>query len=594
MGWHLRRLLSEEEAERKYPDRVLICRLLKLALRYKRYFAALVVTTSIRIVLSIYVPYTTKFLIDSALAKDIASLAFWSLAFLILALSNWAVGFVSSYSTSYLGSRLMYDLRNSMYRHLHRVKLSVVVGEPVGKLVSRLTNDVDTVGNVATSGLLETIADVITIGGAMFMMWSLSPQLSLVCYLLIPLTIVANAYFIRKAREAYRETRRRIAEVTSRISQDIAGASVVQAFSFRRRRNIEEFRRINEENLRANVHAAMITSSLSPVMGIIHASSIALILWYGGSLVQQGLLTIGTLMAFYGYVDMFFRPIRTLVLFFSTLQSTLAATERIFTFLDSEVEREEGEVEEPPKRGEVEFRRVTFGYEEGVPVLREVSFKVNPGERVALVGPTGAGKTTLVNLLLRFYEPWSGEILIDGVDVRRYKLSALRGAIVMVPQEPVLMSGTILDNILLANPRATVEEVELALRTLGLEELIKSLPEGLHTRVLEGGKNLSVGQRQVISFVRALLANPCILVLDEATSSVDPYTEAKLQAALNKLARGRTTIIIAHRLQTVVNADRIVVLQDGRVVEEGTHDELLRREGIYAKLYGLQMSSVPR
>ena len=594
MGWRFHRLLAEEEAERRYPDRVLIAKLLKLALSYRLYFIALAVATLARIGLNVLNPYVVKFVIDSVVSGNLSSLAYWSAIFLGLALTSLIMGFVSSYSSSYLGNKVMYDLRNKMYRHIHRVKLQEVAGEPVGRIVSRITNDVDTIGNVATSGLLDTVGDVITIGGAMFMMWSLSPQLSLVCYMLIPLMVLVNVFVISKARRAYRETRKKIAEVTSRISQDVAGASVVQAFSYRKRKNVEEFRRINEENMRANVQAAAITSSMSPLMAIIQAIGSAIILVYGGNLVLQGMLSLGTLMAFYGYLDMFFRPVRTLVMFFTTLQSTLAATERVFTFLEWEPERDEGEIEEPPKLGEVEFRNVTFGYKEGVPVLKNVSFKVRPGEFVAIVGPTGAGKTTLVNLLLRFYEPWSGEILIDGVDVRRYKLSALRSAILMVPQEPLLISGTVLDNILLANPKATAEDVKKALRALGLEDLIETLPEGLETRVLEGGKNLSVGQRQVISFLRVFIANPKILVLDEATSSVDPYTEAKLQAALEKLARSRTTIVIAHRLQTVVNADRIIVLDGGRVVEEGRHEELLKKGGVYAKLYGIQLGVAAR
>jgi len=594
VGWRFHRLLAEEEAERRYPDRVLIAKLLKLALSYRLYFIALAVATLARIGLNVLNPYVVKFVIDSVVSGNLSSLAYWSAIFLGLALTSLIMGFVSSYSSSYLGNKVMYDLRNKMYRHIHRVKLQEVAGEPVGRIVSRITNDVDTIGNVATSGLLDTVGDVITIGGAMFMMWSLSPQLSLVCYMLIPLMVLVNVFVISKARRAYRETRKKIAEVTSRISQDVAGASVVQAFSYRKRKNVEEFRRINEENMRANVQAAAITSSMSPLMAIIQAIGSAIILVYGGNLVLQGMLSLGTLMAFYGYLDMFFRPVRTLVMFFTTLQSTLAATERVFTFLEWEPERDEGEIEEPPKLGEVEFRNVTFGYKEGVPVLKNVSFKVRPGEFVAIVGPTGAGKTTLVNLLLRFYEPWSGEILIDGVDVRRYKLSALRSAILMVPQEPLLISGTVLDNILLANPKATAEDVKKALRALGLEDLIETLPEGLETRVLEGGKNLSVGQRQVISFLRVFIANPKILVLDEATSSVDPYTEAKLQAALEKLARSRTTIVIAHRLQTVVNADRIIVLDGGRVVEEGRHEELLKKGGVYAKLYGIQLGVAAR
>jgi ATP-binding cassette subfamily B protein len=584
--------LDEEKAARKYPDRVLIAKLVKLAASYRLYFAVLAATVFSRVALSMFNPYVTKFLIDSAVSGNLPALAFWSGVFLILIAAGLVVGFAGDYSSSYLANRVMYDLRSRMYQHLYRVHLSAVAEEPVGRIVSRITNDVDTIGFVAATGLINTLADVLTIGGAMLMMWSLSPQLSLVAYAMLPLIVVANLVVLRRARRAYRETRRKIAEVTSRISQDVAGAAVVQAFSFRRQRNVEEFRRINEENLRANVQAEAASSSMNVAMAAIEALGTVLILVYGGNLVMRGLATVGTLVAFYGYLASFFRPLRMLVMFLTTLQSTMAAAERVFIFLEEwKPEPDEGDVSEPPQLGEVEFRDVVFGYKEGQPVLKGVSFKVKPGEFAAIVGPTGAGKTTIVSLLLRFYEPWSGQILIDGVDVRRYKLSALRSAVLMIPQEPLLVSGTVLENILLANPEATREEVEAAIKALGLWDLVESLPQGLDTPVLEGGKNLSVGQRQLVSLLRVFVANPRILVLDEATSSIDPRTEARLQAALEKLIEGRTAIVIAHRLQTIVRADHIIVIEDGRVVEEGRHEELLARGGVYAKLYGIQMAA---
>jgi ATP-binding cassette subfamily B protein len=584
--------LDEEKAARKYPDRVLLAKLVKLAASYRLYFAVLAATVFSRVALSMFNPYVTKFLIDSAVSGNLPALAFWSGVFLILIAAGLVVGFAGDYSSSYLANRVMYDLRSRMYQHLYRVHLSAVAEEPVGRIVSRITNDVDTIGFVAATGLINTLADVLTIGGAMLMMWSLSPQLSLVAYAMLPLIVVANLVVLRRARRAYRETRRKIAEVTSRISQDVAGAAVVQAFSFRRQRNVEEFRRINEENLRANVQAEAASSSMNVAMAAIEALGTVLILVYGGNLVMRGLATVGTLVAFYGYLASFFRPLRMLVMFLTTLQSTMAAAERVFIFLEEwKPEPDEGDVSEPPQLGEVEFRDVVFGYKEGQPVLKGVSFKVKPGEFAAIVGPTGAGKTTIVSLLLRFYEPWSGQILIDGVDVRRYKLSALRSAILMIPQEPLLVSGTVLENILLANPEATREEVEAAIKALGLWDLVESLPQGLDTPVLEGGKNLSVGQRQLVSLLRVFVANPRILVLDEATSSIDPRTEARLQAALEKLIEGRTAVVIAHRLQTIVRADHIVVIEDGRVVEEGRHEELLAKGGVYAKLYGIQMAA---
>ncbi|MEM0226945.1 MAG: ABC transporter ATP-binding protein [Thermofilaceae archaeon] len=581
--------LDEEKAARKYPDRVLIAKLVKLSLAYKLYFALLAASVVARIATSILTPFVMKFLVDSAVAANLGALAHWSLVFLGLTAAGLVAGFVGDYSSSYLANRITYDLRNRMYQHLHRVSLAAVAEEPVGRIVSRITNDVDTIGFAAAAGLINVVADFITIGGAALMMWALSPHLSLVAYAMIPLVAAANAVVLRRARRAYRETRRKIAEVTSRISQDVAGAAVVQAFSYRRSRNIEEFRRINEENLRANVQAAAATSSMNIAMAVIEALGTVLIIVYGGHLVMAGVATIGTLVSFYGYLSSFFRPLRMLVMFLTTLQSVMAAAERVFIFLEEwPPEREGGDVEEPPTLGEIEFRNVVFGYKEGQPVLKNVSFRVKPGEFAALVGHTGAGKTTIVNLLMRFYEPWSGEILIDGVNVSRYRLSALRSAVLMIPQEPFLISGTVLDNILLANPRATREDVEKAVKALGLEDILRSLPQGLDTPVLEGGKNLSVGQRQLVSFLRVFIANPRILILDEATSSVDPHTEARLQEALEKLTKGRTTIVIAHRLQTIVRANHIIVLDDGRVVEEGTHEELLKRNGHYARLYAIQ------
>ena len=584
--------LDEEKVARKYPDRVLIAKLVKLAASYRLYFAVLAATVLLRVVFSMLNPYVTKFLVDSAVSGSLPALAYWSAAFLALIVAGLVVGFAGDYSSSYLANRVMYDLRSRMYQHLYRVHLSAVAEEPVGRIVSRITNDVDTIGFVAATGLINLLADVLTIGGAMFMMWSLSPKLSLVAYALLPLIVAANLVVLRRARRAYRETRKKIAEVTSRISQDVAGAAVVQAFSFRRQRNVEEFRRINEENLRANVQAEAASSSMSLAMAVIEALGVVLILVYGGNLVMQGLATVGTLVAFYSYLASFFRPLRMLVMVLTTLQSTMAAAERVFIFLEEwQPEPDEGEIDEPPQRGEVEFRGVVFGYKEGQPALKGVSFKVKPGEFAAIVGPTGAGKTTVVNLLLRFYEPWSGQILIDGIDARRYKLSALRSSVLMIPQEPLLVSGTVLENILLANPKATREQVEAAIKALDLWDIVESLPQGLDTPVLEGGKNLSVGQRQLVSFLRAFVANPKILILDEATSSIDPRTEARLQEALEKLIKGRTTIVIAHRLQTIVRADHIIVIEDGRVVEEGRHEELLARGGAYARLYGIQMAA---
>ncbi|MEM0085335.1 MAG: ABC transporter ATP-binding protein [Candidatus Methanomethylicia archaeon] len=583
---------EKTERERKYPDRVLIGRLIKLSLNYKLHFTLMVLSVVFRIIFSIASPFIMKYLVDSIVYGSISALTYWSIVYLSLILTSLMANFAGDYSSSYLMSKIMYDLRCKMYNHLYRLRLDQISEEATGKIVSRIMNDVDTIGGMATTGLINMIADMVTLSGAIIMMWSLSPNLSLIIYALIPIIITVNYIIIRKARRAYRETRRKIAEITSRVSQDVSGAAIVQSFSFRRQRNIEEFRRVSEETLRTNVQAEAVSSTMSPLMAIIEAVGVVAILVYGGSLMISGAISLGTLIAFYNYLSSFFRPIRMLVMFLTMIQSTLAATERVFTFLDWEVEKDLGEIEVPPRIGEIEFRNVTFGYKKDIPVLKNVSFKVNPGEFTAIVGPTGAGKTTIINLLLRFYEPWNGEILIDGVNIERYKLNILRSSMIMIPQEPLLISGTVLDNILLANPNANRVDVENAIKTLGLEEIVKTLPKGLETPVLEGGKNLSVGQRQMVSFLRVFISNPTIIILDEATSSIDPHTEAKLQQALEKLIKGKTTIIIAHRLQTITRANKIIVIEDGRIVEEGTHEELLKEGGLYSKLYGIQIEAV--
>lgn len=583
---------EKTERERRYPDRVLIGRLIRLSLKYKLYFTLMIISIFVRIVFSILSPFIMKYLVDSVIIGDVMTLMYWTTIFLTLTLVSLTANYMGDYSSSYLMGRIMYDLRCKMYNHLHKVKLERITEEPSGKIVSRIMNDVDTIGGMATMGLLNMIADVITLTGALVMMWSLSPNLSLIVYVLIPLIIIVNYVIIGKARRAYRETRKKIAEITSRVSQDVSGAAVIQAFSFRRQRNIEEFRRISEESLRANVQAEAVSSAMNPAMSIIEAIGIVALLIYGGNLMINGIISLGTLVAFYNYLSSFFRPIRMLVMFLTMIQSTLAATERVFTFLDWEIEKDEGEINIPLKVGEIEFRNVVFGYKKDIPVLRGVSFKVNPGEFTAIVGPTGAGKTTIVNLLLRFYEPWSGEILVDGIDIKKYKLNVLRSSMIMIPQEPILISGTVLDNILLANPNSTRKDVENAVKTLGLEDIVNSLPKGFDTQILEGGKNLSVGQRQMISFLRVFISKPTILILDEATSSIDPYTEAKLQRALEKLIKGKTAIIIAHRLQTITRANKIIVIEDGRIIEEGTHEELLKGGGLYSKLYGIQIEAI--
>ncbi|OYT30898.1 MAG: antibiotic ABC transporter ATP-binding protein [Thermofilum sp. ex4484_79] len=593
MGWHFRRLAELEEGEKiDIPQREVFKALLRFIKPYKFRVLLLAVAIFSGIFVNLAIPLVTKFLIDSILRADIFMLMIYSVIFLGVVSLNLMLSFSQSYLNSWIGQTLIHDIRNKMYWHLLRIKQRYFSGQDTGRLVSRLTNDVDTIGNAFTSGLIDTLANVFQLFSAIFIMFKLSIELSFIVLLLIPLILLSSWIFAKRARDAFRESRKKIAEVTSRIEQNVSGAKVVQAFSYRKKINIESFSKINRENLEINVQASKVVSSIGPTMGVIRALGIALILWYGGMLVSQGKLTIGTLVAFYGYVDMFFRPIQMITMFYNTLQSTLAAAERVVDFLRWEKEEDHGSIDKMPEKGEIEYKNVVFGYDERIPVIKGVSFRVRPGERVAIVGPTGSGKTTLVNLLLRFYDPWEGQILIDGIDIRKYKLDTLRKFIAFVPQEPILFDGTVYENMTLANSSISKEEVIRMLEYLGLKEIIDKLPKCLDTKILEGGKNISMGQRQVISYIRALIANPKILVLDEATSSLDLYTEEKLQKALEKISKGKTMIIIAHRLQTIINSDRIIVIHNGRIVEEGTHDELLEMKGLYARLYESQFAKI--
>ncbi len=595
MGWHFRRLAELEEGEKiNIPQKEVIGALLNFVKPYKFRVLLLAIVIFSGIFVNLAIPLVTKFIIDSICDKNIPSLLFYSIIFLAIVSFNLFLSASQTYLNSWIGQTLIHDIRNRMYHHLIRIKQRYFSGQETGKLVSRLTNDVDTIGNAFTSGLIDTLANLFQLFGAIFIMFSLSLELSLVVMSLIPLIIFSSWFFARRARKAFRESRKKIAEVTSKIEQNVSGAKVVQAFSYRKKKNIESFTRINRENLEVNVQANKIISSIGPTMSIIRAIGIALILWFGGMLVGFNRLKIGTLVAFYGYVDMFFRPIMTITMFYNTLQSTLAAAERVVDFLRWDKEGDLGKIEEVKGRGEIEYRNVVFGYEENIPVIKGISFRVRPGEKVAIVGPTGSGKTTLINLLLRFYDPWEGEILLDSIDIRKYKLDVLRKTISFVPQEPILFNGTVYENMILSSKNVSKEDVLRLLDFLDLMDIIDALPQGLDTKILEGGKNISMGQRQVISFIRALISNPKILVLDEATSSLDLYTEEKLQRALEKMSEGRTMITIAHRLQTIINSDRIIVIHNGKIVEEGKHDELLKKKGLYARLYESQFATLVR
>ena len=410
---------------------------------------------------------------------------------------------------------------------------------------------------------------------------------------MIPILLVGTILLGERVREAYRLTRKKISGVTANLAESISGMRVVQSFS-REMANAQQFDRVNVENLQANIQAARVSALFFPVVDVLGSVGMCLVLWFGGTSVMNGSLTLGVLVAFMAYVTRFFMPIREISMLYNNVQSALAATERITEILDarSEVEEAKDAVELPKIRGEIKFNDVSFGYDPENSVLDDIELEIRENQRIALVGPTGAGKTSLASLVARFYDPQKGSITVDGYDVRRVTLKSLRSQMGIVLQDPLLFSGTIRENIAYGRPETSEQKIVEAAKAVGAHDFIMNFAQGYDTVVGERGIRLSMGQRQLVSFARALLADPRILILDEATSSVDAYTELLIQNALKKLLEKRTTLIIAHRLSTVRSADRIVVVDNGRIVDMGSHEELMRREGLYRKLYEMQLKPI--
>jgi ABC-type multidrug transport system fused ATPase/permease subunit len=459
--------------------------------------------------------------------------------------------------------------------------------------MSRVTNDVETLNEFLTSGVEVAIGDVFILVGIVAVMFVLNTWLALVSLAVIPILLVGTILLGGRVREAYRVTRKKISGVTANLAESISGMRVVQSFS-REMANAQQFDRVNVENLQANIQAAKISALFFPLVDVLGSLGTCLVLWFGGTGVISGSISLGVLVAFMAYVTRFFMPIREMSMLYNNVQSALAATERITEIVDAKPEVKEAEdaAQLPRVKGEIRFNHVSFGYEPNTYVLRDINLEINENQRVALVGPTGAGKTSLANLAARFYDPQEGTITIDGYDLRKVSLKSLRSQMGIVLQDPFLFTGSIRENIAYGRHDASEQEVIEAAKAVDAHDFIVNFAQGYYTNVGERGIRLSMGQRQLISVARALLADPRILILDEATSSVDPYTELLLQNALKKLLEKRTTLIIAHRLSTVRSADKIVVVDGGRIVDTGTHRELMSRKGLYKKLYEMQLKPI--
>jgi len=585
--------MDQDEAFDKNYDARLLRRLLVYLRPYRGLTGFAVLLLLAGAGLALVGPALTQRALDIAIpARDTGLLGTLALLFLAALVLEFLIEYGQTMLTTYLGQRVMYDLRMQIFGHLQRLSISYFDRNPVGRLMTRVTSDVETLNELFSSGVVTVFGDVFTLLAIMAMMLWIDWRLALVTFAVIPLVWLTARIFRRRVRQAFGDIRVRLARLNAFLQERLSGMRVVQLFG-READSAAQFAQLNQDHLEAHRRSITIYAVFFPVVELLTAVAMALLLYYGGLRALGGTITVGVLAAFIQLTRRFFQPLQDLSEKFNLLQSAMASSERVFALLDQPVT-----VPEPVNpmklaervRGEVRFEGVWFRYrQEGPWVLRDVSFTASPGQTIALVGHTGAGKTTIVNLLLRFYDPDRGRILIDGVDIRQLSTSDLRSLIGFVQQDLFLFAGDIQHNLTLDAP-ITPEAARQAARRVGADRFIERLPAGYDHRLGERGRSLSVGERQLLSFARALALDPTILVLDEATSSVDAQAEGQIQVAIAELMTGRTSLVVAHRLSTILHADEILVLQHGEIRERGSHRELLAQQGLYERLYQLQLS----
>ncbi|HEX9039266.1 MAG TPA: ABC transporter ATP-binding protein [Ktedonobacterales bacterium] len=591
---------QDDEILGKAYDARLVRRIWEFVRPYKRQVAMTLLVALLIVGDDLLAPYITQVAIDRYIApahpygmsesSRMYGVLLMGGLYLLTLIAGFGLRYQQTFALSVLGQRIMYNLRSALFGHMQRLSLGFFDHNPVGRLMTRITNDVDALNDLFTSGSVALLTDLLTLVGIIIILFIENWRLALVVCLVIPPLALVTTWFQRVMRDTFRAIRVRLARINANVAENIAGAQVVQLFN-RENRNFEYFDDLNHDYYRVTLRSLTFYAVFLPVVNLFAAAATALIVRVGGAQTVGGLLSLGALVAFLQYTDRFFLPVRDLADRYTTLQSAMASSERIFRVLDERVA-----VEDPAKptalanvRGRVEFRDVWFSYNREEWVLKGVSFAIQPGESVAFVGATGAGKTSLISLMSRFYDVQRGEVLLDGVNVRDVAQADLRRHIGAVLQDPFIFAGTIASNIRLGDTSISDERVREAARFVNADSFVERLPHTYDEVTRERGAGLSVGQKQLLAFARAIAFNPeVLLILDEATSSVDTETEALIQDALEKLTRDRTSIIIAHRLSTIRHVDRIIVLHKGRIVEQGTHDDLVERNGYYKRLYELQ------
>ena len=585
---------QQEETTEKRFDPQIARRILSYLRPCVKQLALSVVLVLVGSLISLIGPLVTRSAVDDyIMVGDMTGLNILVLAWLGILCANWFVSYWRMYTMSWIGQTVVHSIRKELFDHLMKLSFDYYDKVPVGKTITRFTSDVDSLNELLTGGVVTLVSESAVLIGIMGIMLSLDTRLALLCFTVIPVLVYLTTGFRAKIVSAERDERSKTSEMNAYLQENISGVRVVQAFC-REGLNLKLFDKIIRAVFDAAMRVVYLFSYFWPFVDMTAVVGTVVVLWYGGLQVAHGTLSLGTLVAFIAYVGQFFGPIRNLSQIYRMVQRAMAGGERIFRLLDTEISIKDkpDAIELPPIKGAVEFKDVYFAYEGDDHVIKGLNLSVRPGETIAIVGQTGAGKTSIINLLSRLYDVNAGSILVDGYDIRNVTLASLRRQVAVVLQEPFLFAGSIKDNLRYGRPEATDGEIYEVCRQLGIDDFIRKLPKGYDTEVGERGSKLSSGQRQLVSFARALLARPAILVLDEATASVDTYTERLIQEALRELLKGRTSFVIAHRLSTIQEANRIIVIDDGNVVEEGTHEQLIRARGRYYHLYMMQFSSM--